>query len=176
MAAPGRELSQLNIKTSTSRGEEAPLKALLDLPVLSLTPHLLHQASTLSSSTWHTNLNNQVAEWIVRVRDEVEKQLPPACEDKEKILLAVQEKLLTDLLERESRLEVSYRLIQETDFVEAEEKLLKEKESSGSLGEEWQEKRFLRLMYFSQLLLDAFHPKLHYHTFHLAGFWRPMMR
>ena len=167
MAAPGRELSQLNIKTPTSSGEEAPLKALLDLPVLSLTPHLLHQASTLSSSTWHTNLNNQVAEWIVRVRDEVEKQLPPACEDKEKILLAVQEKLLTDLLERESRLEVSYRLIQETDFVEAEEKLLKEKDSSGSLGEEWQEKRFLRLMHFSQLLLD---------TFHLAGFWRLMMR
>ena len=167
MAAPGRELSQLNIKTPTSSGEEAPLKALLDLPVLSLTPHLLHQASTLSSSTWHTNLNNQVAEWIVRVRDEVEKQLPPACEDKEKILLAVQEKLLTDLLERESRLEVSYRLIQETDFVEAEEKLLKEKDSSGSLGEEWQEKRFLRLMHLSQLLLD---------TFHLAGFWRLMMR
>ena len=143
------------------------MKALLDLPVLSLTPHLLHQASTLSSSTWYTNLNNQVAEWIVRVRDEVEKQLPPACEDKEKILLAVQEKLLTDLLERESRLEVSYRLIQETDFVEAEEKLLKEKDSSGTLGEEWQEKRFLRLMPFSQLLLF---------TFHLAGFWRPMMR
>lgn len=143
------------------------MKALLDLPVLSLTPHLLHQASTLSSSTWHTNLNNQVAEWIVRVRDEVEKQLPPACEDKEKILLAVQEKLLTDLLERESRLEVSYRLIQETDFVEAEEKLLKEKDSSGSLGEEWQEKRFLRLMHLSQLLLD---------TFHLTGFWRLMMR
>ena len=143
------------------------MKALLDLPVLSLTPHLLHQASTLSSSTWHTNLNNQVAEWIVRVRDEVEKQLPPACEDKEKILLAVQEKLLTDLLERESRLEVSYRLIQETDFVEAEEKLLKEKDSCGSLGEEWQEKRFLRLMHFSQLLLD---------TFLLAGFWRLMMR
>ena len=143
------------------------MKALLDLPVLSLTPHLLHQASTLSSSTWHTNLNNQVAEWIVRVRDEVEKQLPPACEDKEKILLAVQEKLLTDLLERESRLEVSYRLIQETDFVEAEEKLLKEKDGSGSLGEEWQEKRFLRLMNFSQILLS---------TFHLAGFWRPMMR
>ena len=125
------------------------MKALLDLPVLSLTPHLLHQASTLSSSTWHTNLNNQVAEWIVRVRDEVEKQLPPACEDKEKILLAVQEKLLTDLLERESRLEVSYRLIQETDFVEAEEKLLKEKDRSGSLGEEWQEKRFLRLKHLS---------------------------
>ena len=143
------------------------MKALLDLPVLSLTPHLLHQASTLSSSTWHTNLNNQVAEWIIRVRDEVEKQLPPACEDKEKILLAVQEKLLTDLLERESRLEVSYRLIQETDFVEAEEKLLKEKDSSGSLGEEWQEKRFLRLMHLSQLLLD---------TFHLTGFWRLMMR
>ena len=143
------------------------MKALLDLPVLSLTPHLLHQASTLSSSTWHTNLNNQVAEWIVRVRDEVEKQLPPACEDKEKILLAVQEKLLTDLLKRESRLEVSYRLIQETDFVEAEEKLLKEKDSSGSLGEEWQEKRFLRLMHLSQLLLD---------TFHLTGFWRLMMR
>ena len=57
------------------------------------------------------------------MRDEVEKQLPPACEDKEKILLAVQEKLLTDLLERESRLEVSSRLIQEADFVEAEEKL-----------------------------------------------------
>ena len=143
------------------------MKALLDLPVLSLTPHLLHQASTLSSSTWHTNLNNQVAEWIVRVRDEVEKQLPPACEDKEKILLAVQEKLLTDLLERESRLEVSYRLIQETDFVEAEEKLLKEKDSSGSLGEEWQEKRFLRLMHFSRLLLD---------TFHFVGFWRLTMR
>ena len=101
------------------------------------------------------------------MRDEVEKQLPPACEDKEKILLAVQEKLLTDLLERESRLEVSSRLIQEADFVEAEEKLLKEKDSSGSLGEEWQEKRFLRLMHFSQLLLD---------TFHLAGFWRLMMR
>ena len=167
MAAPGRELSQLNIKTPTSSGDEAPLKALLDLPILSLPPHLLHQASTLSSSTWHTNLNNQVAEWIVRVRDEVEKQLPPACEDKEKILLAVQEKLLTDLLERESRLEVSYRLIQETDFVEAEEKLLKEKDSSGSLGEEWQEKRFLRLMHLSQLLLD---------TFHLTGFWRLMMR
>ena len=167
MAAPGRELSQLNIKTPTSRGEEAPLKALLDLPVLSLPPHLLHQASTLPSSTWQINWNNQVAEWIVRVRDEVEKQLPPACEDKEKILLAVQEKLFTDLLERESRLEVSSRLIQEADFVEAEEKLLKEKDSSGSLGEEWQEKRFLRLMHSSQLLLD---------TFHLAGFWRPMMR
>ena len=143
------------------------MKALLDLPVLSLTPHLLHQASTLSSSTWHTNLNNQVAEWIVRVRDEVEKQLPPACEDKEKILLAVQEKLLTDLLERESRLEVSSRLIQEADFAEAEEKLLKEKDSSGSLGEEWQEKRFLRLMHFSRLLLD---------TFHFVGFWRLTMR
>ena len=50
------------------------------------------------------------------MRDEVEKQLPPACEDKEKILLAVQEKLLTDLLERESRLEVSSRLIQEADL------------------------------------------------------------
>ena len=101
------------------------------------------------------------------MRDEVEKQLPPACEDKEKILLAVQEKLLTDLLERESRLEVSYRLIQETDFVEAEEKLLKEKDSSGSLGEELQEKRFLRLMHFPQLLLD---------TFHFVGFWRLTMR
>ena len=143
------------------------MKALLDLPVLSLPPQLLHQASTLLSRTWQINWNNQVAEWIVRVRDEVEKQLPPACEDKEKILLAVQEKLLTDLLERESRLEVSSRLIQEADFVEAEEKLLKEKDSSGSLGEEWQEKRFLRLMHFSQLLLD---------TFHLAGFWRLMMR
>ena len=102
--------------------------------------------------------------------------MPPACEDKEKILLAVQEKLLTDLLERESRLEVSSRLIQEADFVEAEEKLLKEKDSSGSLGEEWQEKRFLRLMHFSQLLLDTFHQKLLYHSFHFAGFWRLMMR
>ena len=129
--------------------------------------NLLHQASTLPSRTWQINWNNQVAEWIVRVRDEVEKQLPPACEDKEKILLAVQEKLLTDLLEREFRLEVSSRLIQEADFLEAEEKLLKEKDSSGSLGEEWQEKRFLRLMHLSQLLLD---------TFHLAGFWRLMMR
>ena len=122
------------------------MKALLDIPVLSLPPHMLHQASTLPSRTWQINWNNQVAEWIIRVRDEVEKQLPPACEDKEKILLAVQEKLLTDLLERESLLEVSSRLIQEADFVEAEEKLLKEKDSSGSLGEEWQEKRFLRLI------------------------------
>ena len=92
--------------------------------------------------------------------------MPPDMEDADQVLMAVQEELLKELLENETGLEVGARVLQESDFAEAKENL-KQREDSVCLSEEWQEKRFLRLMHFSQLLLD---------TFHLAGFWRLMMR
>ena len=78
------------------------------------------------------------------MREEVRKQLPPDAEDAEQVLMAVQEELLKELLTNEPGLEVGSRVLQESDFAEAKENLLKERESSVSLSEEWQEKRFLR--------------------------------
>ena len=78
------------------------------------------------------------------MREEVRRQLPPDTEDAEQVLMAVQEQLLEELLKNETALEVRSRELQGLDFVEAKENLVKEKESSVGLGEEWQEKRFLR--------------------------------
>ena len=79
------------------------------------------------------------------MREEVRRQLPPGSENAEQVLMAVQEELLNELLNNETGLEVGSRLLQESDFAEAKENLLKERESSVSHSEEWQEKRFLRL-------------------------------
>ena len=61
--------------------------------------------------------------------------------------MAVQEQLLEELLKNEAGLEVRSRELQESDFVEAKENLIKGRGSSVCLGEEWQEKRFLRFAF-----------------------------
>ena len=76
------------------------------------------------------------------------RQLPAGTEDAEQVLMAVQEQLLEELLKNEAGLEVRSRELQESDFVEAKENLIKGRESSVCLGEEWQEKRFLRFALF----------------------------
>ena len=89
----------------------------------------------------------QVTEWITRVHEEVRKQLPSDTEqDAEQVLMAVQNQLLEELLlKNEAGLEVKSRQLQASDFAEVKENLVKERESLVScLGEEWQEKRFLR--------------------------------
>ena len=75
------------------------------------------------------------------------RQLPAGTEDAEQVLMAVQEQLLEELLKNETGLEVRSRELQESDFVEAKENLIKGRESSACLGEEWQEKRFLRFAF-----------------------------
>ena len=87
----------------------------------------------------------QVTEWVTSVREEVKRQLPPGTENVDQVLMEVQETLVADLLKSETDLGFSSRVIQESDFAEVKENILKERESSSiSLGEEWQEKRFLR--------------------------------
>ena len=81
------------------------------------------------------------------VHEEVRKQLPSDTEqDAEQVLMAVQNQLLEELLlKNEAGLEVKSRQLQASDFAEVKENLVKERESLVScLGEEWQEKRFLR--------------------------------
>ena len=81
------------------------------------------------------------------MREEVKRQLPSDTEkDTDQVLMAVQDQLLEELLlKNEVRLEVRSRRLQASDFAEAKENLVKERESLvSSLGEEWQEKRFLR--------------------------------
>ena len=81
------------------------------------------------------------------MREEVRRQLPAGTEDAEQVLMAVQEQLLEELLKSEAGLEVRSRELQESDFVEAKENLIKGRGSSVCLGEEWQEKRFLRFAF-----------------------------
>ena len=97
---------------------------------------------------------------------EVKRQLPPDTEDAEQVLMAVQEELLKELLENEPGLEVGSRVLQESDFVEAKENL-KERENSGCLSEEWQEKRFLRFAFSLFSLVQQFL---------FPGSWRLTMR
>lgn len=81
------------------------------------------------------------------MREEVKRQLPSDTEkDTDQVLMAVQDQLLEELLlKNEVGLEVRSRRLQASDFAEAKENLVKERESLvSSLGEEWQEKRFLR--------------------------------
>ena len=81
------------------------------------------------------------------MREEVKRQLPSETEENaEQVLMAVQDQLLEELLlKNEAGLEVRSRRLQASDFAEAKENLVKERESLvSSLGEEWQEKRFLR--------------------------------
>ena len=147
LGAPGNELEELSLETKPLGGGEvkpAPVEALLNRPVLSLPSHLIHQARALFVLFKSTRCHFQVTEWITRVREEVRKQLPPDAEDAEQVLMAVQEELLKEILTNETGLEVGSRVLQESDFAEAKENLLKERESSVSLSEEWQEKRFLR--------------------------------
>ena len=55
LGAPGKELDQLSLESTG--GEKKPaLEALLNLPVLSLPSHLVHQARSLVSS-FQVNLN-----------------------------------------------------------------------------------------------------------------------
>jgi len=130
LGAPGRELDHQLSLESTGGEKKTPVEALLlDLPVISLPSHLVHQ----------------VSEWVTRVREEVRRQLPPDAEDAEQVLMAVQEELLKELLENEPGLQVGSRVLQESDFAEAKENL-KERDNSASLSEEWQEKRFLRFL------------------------------
>ena len=86
------------------------------------------------------------------MREEVKRQLPPDTEqDTEQVLMAVQDQLLEELfLKNEAGLEVKSRGLQASDFAEAKENLVKEREGLVScLGEEWQEKRFLRFGFFA---------------------------
>ena len=82
------------------------------------------------------------------MREEVRRQMPPDMEDADQVLMAVQEELLKELLENETGLEVGARVLQESDFAEAKENL-KQREDSVCLSEEWQEKRFLRFVFFT---------------------------
>ena len=84
------------------------------------------------------------------MREEVRKQLPPDAEDAEQVLMAVQEELLKEILTNETGLEVGSRVLQESDFAEAKENL-KQREDSVCLSEEWQEKRFLRFVFFTDV-------------------------
>ena len=81
------------------------------------------------------------------MREEVRRQMPPDMEGADQVLMAVQEELLKELLENETGLEVGWRVLQESDFAEAKENL-KQREDSVCLSEEWQEKRFLRFVFF----------------------------
>ena len=82
------------------------------------------------------------------MREEVRRQMPPDMEDADQVLMAVQEELLKELLENETGFEVGARVLQESDFAEAKENL-KQREDSVCLSEEWQEKRFLRFVFFT---------------------------
>jgi len=134
LGAPGKELDQLASEVDPGVEVKPPVEALLaNLPVLSIPSHLVHQ----------------VTEWITRVREEVKRQLPPDTEqDTEQVLMAVQDQLLEELfLKNKAGLEVKSRGLQASDFAEAKENLVKEREGLVScLGEEWQEKRFLRFL------------------------------
>ena len=117
-------------------------------------------------------MHHQVTEWITQVRNEVRRQLPSDTEqDAEQVLMAVQEQLLQELLVKNEAglLELRSRGLQASDFAEVKVNLVKERETLVScLGEEWQEKRFLRFAF-----LPVFPPGS---TFLFSGSWKLMMR